>query len=163
MIYQYFLPQYTLKMIRVCTPEIGRHPWRNCNRIQVATKIYPSRLRLFGDTQGNVWVNPGGIVGATVIGERVINAWVQTKHTSARFLDSLVDPHQVFVSGWRRWGKINWEITCKESDECAEGRLQNLDWLRGEKYIGLTLDWDYQEGKVHFSMAEYVEKSLSKF
>ena len=31
------------------------------------------------------------------------------------------------------------------------------DW-EGGRYIGLALDWDYQEGEVHLSMPGYVEK-----
>ena len=49
--------------------------------------------------QGNVWVAPGGIVGATDIGENIINAWVQTKRNTDRVLDSLVAPHPVYISG----------------------------------------------------------------
>jgi hypothetical protein len=37
-----------------------------------------------------------------------------------------------------------------------------VDWT-GTKYIGLTLDWDYQGGKVHFSMSGFVEKTLERF
>lgn len=36
------------------------------------------------------------------------------------------------------------------------------DWS-GSKYIGLTLGWDYQQGKVHLSMPSYVSKALQKF
>lgn len=37
-----------------------------------------------------------------------------------------------------------------------------VDWT-GSKYIGLTLDWDYDGGKVHVSMPGYVEKALERF
>jgi hypothetical protein len=36
------------------------------------------------------------------------------------------------------------------------------DWS-GSKYIGLTIDWDYENRKVHLSMPGYVEKSLERF
>jgi hypothetical protein len=36
------------------------------------------------------------------------------------------------------------------------------DWS-GRKYIGLTIDWDYESQKVHLSMPGYVEKSLERF
>jgi hypothetical protein len=36
------------------------------------------------------------------------------------------------------------------------------DWS-GRKYIGLSLDWDYQNQKVHISMPGYVEKALERF
>ncbi len=37
-----------------------------------------------------------------------------------------------------------------------------VDWT-GSKYIGLTLDWDYEGGKVHMSMPGYVKKALDRF
>jgi hypothetical protein len=33
----------------------------------------------------------------------------------------------------------------------------------GKRFIGLTLDWDYECGEMHISMPEYVEKALKKF
>jgi hypothetical protein len=36
------------------------------------------------------------------------------------------------------------------------------DWT-GSKYIGLTLDWDYNRGKVHLSMPGYIDKALERF
>ena len=36
------------------------------------------------------------------------------------------------------------------------------DW-EGEKYIGLTIDWDYEKGEVHVSMSGYVSKALQQF
>jgi hypothetical protein len=35
--------------------------------------------------------------------------------------------------------------------------------LEGKKYIGLTIDWDYENGKVHVSMPGYVSKALKQF
>ena len=36
------------------------------------------------------------------------------------------------------------------------------EW-KGEKYIGITLDWDYQQRQVHLSMPDYVNKALTQF
>eukprot|EP01082_Thalassiosira_pseudonana_P012372 g11214.t1 g11214 contig5:382941-386300(-) len=36
------------------------------------------------------------------------------------------------------------------------------DW-KGEKYCGLTIDWDYNNKKVHLSMPGYVNKALKRF
>jgi len=33
------------------------------------------------------------------------------------------------------------------------------DWT-GTRYIGITLDWDYNKRQVHLSMPNYVKKSL---
>ena len=44
----------------------------------------------------------------------------------------------------------------KEHYEVAE------DW-DGEKYCGITLDWDYIKRKVHLSMPGYCEEGLSRF
>ena len=44
----------------------------------------------------------------------------------------------------------------KENYEISE------DW-DGEKNIGLTVDWDYENGKVHLSMPGYVERALKQF
>ena len=41
----------------------------------------------------------------------------------------------------------------KEDYEISE------NW-HGEKYIGLTFDWDYDRGEVHISMPGYVAKAL---
>ena len=38
----------------------------------------------------------------------------------------------------------------------------STDW-EGTKYIGITLDWDYNGRKVHLSMPGYVKKALDKF
>jgi hypothetical protein len=37
-----------------------------------------------------------------------------------------------------------------------------VDWT-GSKYIGLQLDWDYENRRVHVSMPEYVQRALAKF
>ena len=44
----------------------------------------------------------------------------------------------------------------KETYEISE------DW-EGEKYIGLTFDWDYDGEEVHISMPGYVAKALKQF
>ena len=36
------------------------------------------------------------------------------------------------------------------------------DW-KGNKYIGITLDWDYKKGEVHLTMPGYVKKALKQF
>ncbi|KAL7528154.1 hypothetical protein ACHAXR_005043 [Thalassiosira sp. AJA248-18] len=36
------------------------------------------------------------------------------------------------------------------------------DWT-GNRYIGITLDWDYQRKQVHLSMPGYVAKALKQF
>ncbi len=37
-----------------------------------------------------------------------------------------------------------------------------VDW-EAEKYIGLTIKWDYENGKVHIHMPGYIEKMLTCF
>ena len=37
-----------------------------------------------------------------------------------------------------------------------------IDWT-GDKYIGITLDWDYKKRELRTSMPGYVEKSLKQF
>ena len=34
---------------------------------------------------------------------------------------------------------------------------------KGDKYVGISLDWDYVKGKVHLSMPGYVSEALSRF
>ena len=36
------------------------------------------------------------------------------------------------------------------------------DWS-GSRYIGITLDWDYERKQVHLSMPGYVAKALKQF
>ena len=36
------------------------------------------------------------------------------------------------------------------------------DW-EGRRYIGITLDWDYKQRKVHLSMPGYIKKALKQF
>ena len=55
----------------------------------------------------------------------------------------------------------------KEHAEHLLGIIQEnykltIDWT-GSKYIGLTLDWDYENNCVHVSMPGYVERALAKF
>ena len=38
----------------------------------------------------------------------------------------------------------------------------SVDW-KGEKYISLTIDWDYVQKKVHISMPGYIAKALMQF
>ena len=37
-----------------------------------------------------------------------------------------------------------------------------IDWT-GNKYIGLTFEWDYQQRRVHLSMPKYIAKALERF
>ena len=34
---------------------------------------------------------------------------------------------------------------------------------KGKRYLGLTLDWDYEKQKVHLSMPDYVPEALTCF
>ena len=34
---------------------------------------------------------------------------------------------------------------------------------KGTRYLGLTLDWDYEGRKVHLSMPEYIPDALTRF
>ena len=36
------------------------------------------------------------------------------------------------------------------------------DWS-GRRYIGITLDWDYQRQQVHLTMSGYIKKTLKLF
>jgi hypothetical protein len=38
----------------------------------------------------------------------------------------------------------------------------NTNW-EGRRYLGLTLDWDYSQRKVHLSMPKYIENALIRF
>jgi hypothetical protein len=40
--------------------------------------------------------------------------------------------------------------------------LCDTNW-EGTRYLGLTLDWDYNKRNVHFSMPSYVPKTLKRF
>jgi len=44
----------------------------------------------------------------------------------------------------------------KENYECSS------DW-EGERYLGLTLDWDYEKREVHLSMPGYAQEGLTRF
>ena len=35
--------------------------------------------------------------------------------------------------------------------------------IKGNKYCGVTIDWDYDKGKVHLSMPEYCLEALQRF
>ncbi len=35
------------------------------------------------------------------------------------------------------------------------------DW-EGQQYLGITMDWDHKNHKVHLSMPEYVERALAR-
>ena len=98
------------------------------------------------------------------IGKKVEQAWIQAKHHNTRILDSRMAPYIL--------------ITLVVDDVCvkyvrredAEHLLEILqrdynvtpDW-QGDRYIGLTLDWDYQNRQVHFSMSGYIRDALIKF
>ncbi len=38
----------------------------------------------------------------------------------------------------------------------------DTNW-EGTRYLGITLDWDYLQRKVHLSMPEYIENALIRF
>ena len=38
----------------------------------------------------------------------------------------------------------------------------DMDW-KGTRYLGLILDWDYKNRRVHLSMAGYIKKALVQF
>ena len=43
-----------------------------------------------------------------------------------------------------------------------EHYIISKDW-QGERYNGITIDWDYAARKVHLSMPEYVKNALIRF
>ena len=47
-------------------------------------------------------------------------------------------------------------------DTLEEHYKLTCDWT-GTRYIGITLDWDYNKQQVHLSMPNYVEKALKQF
>ena len=36
------------------------------------------------------------------------------------------------------------------------------EW-EGTRYLGLTIDWDYDDGEVHISMPDYIKEALTRF
>lgn len=57
-----------------------------------------------------------------------------------------------------------------ESKEDAEHLIQSIAPhyeftvdREGERFIGLTLEWDYENGELHISMPGYVQKALKRF
>ena len=36
------------------------------------------------------------------------------------------------------------------------------EW-EGTRYLGLTIDWDYDGGEVHISMPDYIKEALTRF
>ena len=47
-------------------------------------------------------------------------------------------------------------------DTLEQNYKVTTDWT-GNRYIGITLDWDYKQSQVHLSMSGYVAKALKQF
>ena len=65
----------------------------------------------------------------------------------------------VYDFGVKYFGKENAENLIKVLEEHY---TLTKDWS-GEKYVGITMPWDYVKREVHINMYEYVEKSLHHF
>ena len=47
--------------------------------------------------------------------------------------------------------------------ECLQTEYKISHEWNGERYLGLTIDWDYTNGEVHISMPTYIEEALIRF
>ena len=84
---------------------------------------------------------------------------------------------KIILGFWKhKWGPIQFSLVVDDFGVKYKGKehtqhLMNAlkkdyeiseDW-EGKKYIGLMIDWDYENGKVDVSMPGYVSKTLQQF
>ena len=119
---------------------------------------------LCGSTHGHVWPptirhpcqqSPQREAGAIRIQAEPIGPWI---------MDAQLALFTTHFSGQPFCRQVCRQAACGAFGSLAQKRrLQDhLRWT-GTKYIGITLDWDYEHCQVHLSMPEYKEKGLTQF
>ena len=82
--------------------------------------------------------------------------WLQPKQTNPWVVDTQNKTHQV---GIKYLGRDN----AKHLQQVLEQQYEiTTDWVE-TKYVGLTLDWDYNNKQVNLSMPGFVQNALKRF
>ncbi|KAL7475197.1 LOW QUALITY PROTEIN: hypothetical protein ACHAW6_001124, partial [Cyclotella cf. meneghiniana] len=90
------------------------------------------------------------------------SAWLLPKQIGTWPLDSQFVTHRfhpIYDLGVKYIGK---EHTLHLKSILKEHFTISTDW-RGTRYIGISLDWDYTQQRVHLSMPGYVSQALKQF
>ena len=67
------------------------------------------------------------------------------------------------VSGWQLWDQIPEKEDLDHLIQMLE-KLHDVSVdLEGKEFVKIQLDWDYENRKVHLSMAPYLQKALQQF
>jgi len=72
-------------------------------------------------------------------------------------------PNYIQYSSWWLWYKILQQRWCKPSFSALQDKYSiTINWS-GDSYLGLTINWNYDNGYVGISMTHYVPKPLANF
>ena len=103
----------------------------------------------------NIWLTTGGIVR-----QEFLEQWLaRNGYTQSNLTTGLWKHHTRLLQFCLDMDGFGVKYIGREYTEHLHQIL--AEW--GGKYVGLTLDWDYKNKKVHISMQGYTQKALMRF
>ena len=85
------------------------------------------------------------------------------KKIGARFVETQYKAHIFHASYQQLWREVHKTRDVDNLKTTLEHNYSvTVDWM-GKRYIGITLDWDYEQKRVHLSMPNCVKKALQLF
>ena len=160
--HQNFLPQHLAQMIQVSMVQVDGYPTR-CNR--AVCIIWESNrwwLGICGDIKKNVWFTTGQVIGTRTIGTTTgTQKYRHSKHSPGLWTHNTWKIQ--FCHHECLWCQICQQWKCITPQISPQTVIQNHERLRGTKYVGLTIDWQYKTKQVYISMPGYISKALKCF
>ena len=135
--------------------------WVTFQKILLNNTDYKKKQQMMGTSmKRNVWSPASWKLGTSPIGKKT---WLLPKSHHTRTFATQTMKHTVLSHSWWFWCQKHQKTKCGTPPNNFNTILQGVHWLEREKYVGLTLEWDYKYKQVHLSMPRYIEASLTRF
>ncbi len=144
-------------------------PMDHCKYFRMKFDLFPQdiiddyELNDKVDTDGNVFCEVRGIVAQDLLTKRLLKAgYRQSTITPGYWHHDWCPISFTHVIDNFSVKYINKDNVKQLASILRQDCKIDVDW-EGTRYLGLTIDWDYTDHKVHLSMPGYINKALLRF
>jgi len=113
--------------------------------------------------QRNVWLTSSRITRPRFVGTAIEQRGIFPKPNCASIMETRNQTNPICVSGPRLWDQIPEKGRSDHLIQMLKKYFNVSVDLEGKEFMKIQLDWDYENRKVHLSMASYLQKALRQF
>jgi hypothetical protein len=111
----------------------------------------------------NVWTTPSRHHHAGTTGNTAQDSRLHTEQSNTRLLEAQMATHEHHTICGQFWHQVHWEEHVAHLINVLKKHYKVKEDWKGRWYLGITMDWDHRNLKVHLSMPKYVERALACF